>query len=107
MSWLVLLIAIICEVAGTVTLKFTDSMTRLWPTVLMFGFYLCSLYGLSVAIHRIPVGIAYAVWSGIGTLMVATVGILWFKEPLTMLRLVSTVFVVAGVAGLYLTGSEW
>ena len=106
MSWLILFFAIVFEVAGTLTLKFTQGMTRLWPTVLMFAFYLASLFGLSMAVSRIPVGTAYAVWSGLGTLMVAVVGILWFKEQATVLRSVSMVLIVIGVAGLYLTGTH-
>ena len=98
--------AIVFEVAGTLTLKFTEGMTRLWPTVLMFAFYLVSLFGLSVAVSRIPVGTAYAVWSGVGTLMVAVMGVLWFKEQVTVLRSVSTLLIVIGVAGLYLTASH-
>jgi small multidrug resistance pump len=106
-SWLILLFAILCEVAGTLTLKFTDGMTRLWPTVLMFVFYLASLFGLSVVVRRIPVGTAYAVWSGMGTLVVAVVGMLWFKEPVTLQRMLSAGFIIAGVSGLYLTGVGW
>ena len=107
MSWLILLFAILFEVAGTLTLKFTDGMTRLWPTVLMFAFYLASLFGLSVAVRRIPVGTAYAVWSGLGTLIVVVGGVLLFKEPVTLQRLLSAGFIVAGVSGLYLTGAGW
>jgi small multidrug resistance pump len=106
MSWLILFAAIVFEVAGTLTLKFTEGMTRLWPTVLMFAFYLCSLWGLSIAVVRVPVGVAYAVWSGIGTLLVATIGALWFKEQVTVLRSLSTALVILGVAGLYLTGTK-
>ncbi len=106
MSWLILFFAIVFEVGGTLTLKFTDSMTRLWPTLLMFALYLASLFGLSVAVSRIPVGVAYAVWSGLGTLMVAVIGVFWFKEQVTLLRSVSTVLIVIGVAGLYLTSVE-
>jgi len=105
-SWIVLFFAIVFEVAGTLTLKFTAGMTRLWPTVLMFAFYLTSLFGLSNAVERIPVGTAYAVWSGVGTLMVFVMGVVWFKEEVTVLRSVSAVLVVIGVAGLYLTGSH-
>jgi small multidrug resistance pump len=105
-SWVILFFAIVFEVAGTLTLKFTEGMTRLWPTVLMFAFYLASLFGLSIAVARIPVGTAYAVWSGVGTLMVAVLGILWFKEQVTVLRCVSMLLIVVGVAGLYLTGSN-
>ena len=106
MSWVILFFAIVFEVAGTLTLKFTEGMTRLWPTVLMFAFYLVSLFGLSVAVSKIPVGTAYAVWSGVGTLMVAVMGVLWFKEQVTVLRSLSTLLIVIGVAGLYLTGSQ-
>jgi small multidrug resistance pump len=106
LSWVILFFAILFEVAGTLTLKFTEGMTRLWPTVLMFAFYLVSLFGLSTAVARIPVGTAYAVWSGVGTLMVFIMGVLWFKEQVTVLRSVSAVLIVAGVAGLYLTGTQ-
>ena len=106
MSWVILFFAIVFEVAGTLTLKFTEGMTRLWPTVLMFAFYLTSLFGLSNAVARIPVGTAYAVWSGVGTLIVFVMGAVWFKEEVTLLRSVSAVLVVIGVAGLYLSGNH-
>lgn len=106
MSWVILFFAIVFEVAGTLTLKFTEGMTRLWPTVLMFAFYLVSLFGLSVAVSKIPVGTAYAVWSGVGTLMVALLGAFWLKEEVTVLRSASMLLIVIGVAGLYLTGSH-
>jgi len=105
-SWVILFFAIVFEVAGTLTLKFTEGMTRLWPTVLMFAFYLVSLFGLSVAVSKIPVGTAYAVWSGVGTLMVAVLGVFWLKEEMTVLRSASMLLIVIGVAGLYLTGSH-
>ena len=106
MSWAILFFAILFEVAGTLTLKFTEGMTRLWPTVLMFALYLLSLFGLSTAVTRIPVGTAYAVWSGLGTLIVAVIGVVWFREQVTLLRVVSTILVVVGVGGLYLTSTE-
>ena len=106
MSWIILLCAIVFEVSGTLTLKFTEGMTRLWPTVLMFAFYLCSLFGLSRAVTTIPVGTAYAVWSGLGTLLVASIGVVWFKEPVTMVRSLSALLIVVGVAGLYLTSLD-
>ncbi len=105
-SWLILVGAIICEVVGTLTLKFTEGMTRLWPTAIMLAFYLASLFGLSNAVARIPVGTAYAVWAGLGTLMVAVIGMLWFKEQVTLVRCVSTMLIVIGVAGLYLTATD-
>ena len=106
MSWLILCFAILFEVGGTLTLKYTNGMTRPWPTLLMFALYLTSLFGLSMAVVRIPVGTAYAVWSGLGTLLVAIIGVLWFKEHVTLMRCLSTALIVVGVAGLYLTGAE-
>jgi multidrug transporter EmrE-like cation transporter len=88
-------------------LKVSEGMTRLWPTVFMLAFFLADLLGLSLALRRIPIGTAYAVWSGIGTLLVALIGVLWFKEPVTAVRLVCTGLVIAGVSGLYLTGVGW
>jgi len=105
-SWLILFCAIAFEIAGTLTLKFTDGMTRLRPTVFMFIFYLLSLFGLSRAVENIPVGTAYAVWSGLGTLAVAVIGVVWFKEQVTLLRCLSAAFIVVGVAGLYLSSVE-
>ena len=106
MSWLILFFAIVFEVGGTLTLKFTEGFTRLWPTLLMFALYLVSLLGLSLAVTRIPVGTAYAIWSGLGTLLVAVIGVLWFKEQVTVLRCLSTTLIIVGVAGLYLTSIE-
>ena len=105
MSWLILLAAILFEVAGTMTLKYTQGMTRPGPTVVMFTFYLASLFGLSKAVEGVPVGIAYAVWSGLGTLLVALIGIVWFGEQVSLLRVISTLLIVAGVGGLYLTST--
>jgi small multidrug resistance pump len=72
----------------------------------MFGFYLCSLFGLSKAVDGIPVGIAYAVWSGLGTLLVAIIGTIWFGEQITLARVVSTTFIILGVGGLYMTSTN-
>ena len=74
-------------------------------TVAMFTFYLASLFGLSKAVEGVPVGIAYAVWSGLGTLLVAVIGIVWFGEQVSLLRVISTLLIVAGVGGLYLTST--
>ena len=88
------------------TLKFTNGMTRLAPTALMFSLYLCSLFGLSKAVQGIPVGVAYAVWSGLGTLLVAVIGSIWFGEQVTLARVVSTMLIILGVGGLYLTSTN-
>ena len=106
MKWVILFCAIVFEVGGTMTLKFTEGMTRVWPTLLMLSLYLCSLWFLSLAVARIPVGVAYAVWAGVGTLLVAAVGAVWFKEQVTLTRALSTLMIIVGVAGLYLSSPE-
>ena len=73
------------------------------PQALMFACYLVSLLGLSKAVEGIPVGAAYAVWSGLGTLLVAIIGAVWFAEQVSLVRVASTVLIILGVGGLYLT----
>lgn len=79
MSWLYLGLAIILEVCGTTCMKLSQGFSRILPSILMFIFYTLSLGALTVALKKIDVSIAYAVWSGIGTALIATVGVLWFR----------------------------
>ncbi len=81
-------------------------MTRLRPTVLMFVFYLWQPVRTFPRGDPIPVGTAYAVWSGLGTLLVASIGVVWFKEPVTVVRSLSALLIIVGVTGLYLTSLD-
>ena len=101
---LYLLLAIIAEVTGTTFIKLSEGFTRLLPSVLIFVFYGLSLGSLNFALKKIDLSLAYAAWSGLGMALIATVGILWFKEPVTTLKVVSLGLIVAGVAGLNLGG---
>jgi small multidrug resistance pump len=104
MSWLYLVLAIVLEVSGTTSMKLSQGFTKLFPTLLMFLLYGLSLSALTLALKRIDVSVAYAVWSGLGTALIATVGVLWLKEPLNTLKVVSLMLIVIGVIGLNLSG---
>jgi small multidrug resistance pump len=101
---LYLALAILFEVAGTSCMKLSEGFTKLTPSVLMFVFYgIC--FGLFVlALKRIDVSVAYAMWAGLGVLLIATVGILYFKEPVNALKIVSTLLIIGGVVGMYSSG---
>lgn len=98
--WLSLGGAILLEVAGTTSMKLSYGFTRPLPSVLLFVFYAMSFALMTIAIKKIDMSISYAIWSGVGTALIAVIGIGWFKEPLTALKIVSIVLIVAGVLGL-------
>jgi quaternary ammonium compound-resistance protein SugE len=100
MAWLLLLLAGLCEVIWAVTLKYTHGFTRLWPSVGVFSGGIVSVYLLGMATKEIPIGTAYAVWTGIGAVGTALLGIALFNEPKTALRLGFIALIVAGIAGL-------
>lgn len=104
MQWLYLLFTILFEVAGTTSLKLSQGFTKPLPSILVAVFYGSSFYLLSLALKKIDVSIAYAIWSGLGTALVTVIGILWFKEPTTAIKLISIGLVIIGVIGLNLSG---
>jgi small multidrug resistance pump len=104
MSWLYLVLAIVLEVSGTTSMKLSQGFTKVLPSVLMFVFYGLSLSALTLALKKIDVSLAYAVWSGLGTALIASIGVLWLKEPLNTLKVVSLMLIVIGVIGLNLSG---
>lgn len=106
MSWLFLYVAIALEVAGTVSLKLSRGFEALVPSVFALGFYGLSLISLNLALKALPVGTAYAIWSGLGTMAVATIGILHFREPASAAKLVCLGLIVIGVVGLNLSGAR-
>ena len=104
-TWLVLVGAIATEVAGTSCLKLSDGFSRPGPSVAVVGFYALSFVLLAYVLKSVDVGVAYAIWSGLGTALVAAVGVLFFGEAVTLARLLSLCLIVMGVVGLQLTGS--
>jgi small multidrug resistance pump len=103
MSWVFLVLAIVLEVSGTTCMKVAQGFTRLVPSVLMFGFYGLSIASLTLALKRIEVSVAYAVWSAVGTALIAAIGILWFRETMNLLKGVSLALIILGVVGLHLS----
>lgn len=100
MAWVVLFIAGICEIGWAVGLKYTDGFTRLWPTVFTGVSLVVSMALLGIAVKTLPLGTAYAVWTGIGAVGTVVLGIVLFKEPATVVRLVCVGLIVAGILGL-------
>jgi len=104
MAWLYLVVAIVTEVIGTTYMKLSEGFSKLTPSILVFVFYGLSLVALTLALKRIDVSVAYAVWSGLGTAMIAAIGLLIFKEPLTLVKMLSLLCIIAGVIGLNAVG---
>jgi small multidrug resistance pump len=95
-------LAIVLEVGGTLSMKAAAGFTRLVPSLCVFVFYSLCLGALTLAIDRIDVSTVYAVWAGLGTAIVAAIGIFYFKEPAGALKLLSIALIIAGVVGLNL-----
>jgi quaternary ammonium compound-resistance protein SugE len=104
MAWVYLLVAGLLEMGWAVGLKYTDGWTRLGPSVFTGLSMVASFYFLSMALKTLPVGTAYAVWTGIGAVGVAIIGILFLGEPGDLFRVVSIFLIVAGIVGLKLAG---
>lgn len=102
MAWVWLVIAGVLEVGWAVGLKYTEGFTRLWPTVATAAALIGSMALLGLAIRTLPLGTAYAVWTGIGTVGTAVLGIALFREPASAMRLVCIGLIVAGIVGLKL-----
>ncbi len=102
MPWIYLFLAGLTEIAWAVGLKYTDGWSRLWPSVATGVLMVVSFVFLSMAVKTLPIGTAYAVWTGIGAAGTALAGIFLFGEPRDALRILSIVLIVAGVAGLRL-----
>jgi len=100
MSWAYLLLAGLFEIGFASTLKLTEGFTRLWPTLIFAVCILLSFTFLEKSLKDVPIGTAYAVWTGIGAAGTAIVGILVYKEPATALRLFFIVTLIGSIIGL-------
>lgn len=100
MEWTYLLIAGILEVAWAIGLKFSQGFTKLVPSVFTIAGMIASFYFLSLAMKNLPLGTAYAIWTGIGTIGTVIFGVLFFREPLTIVRIFCVLLIVAGIIGL-------
>lgn len=102
MSWIYLFFAGLFEIGWAVGLKYTHGFTRLMPSVLTIAAMGVSLFLLGLALRSLPLGTAYAIWTGIGTIGTAILGIMLFSEPAEALRLVCIGMIAAGIVGLKL-----
>lgn len=102
MAWIILFIAGLFEIGWAVGLKYTDGFTRLWPTVFTAVSLVASMSLLGLAVKSLPLGTAYAIWTGIGAVGTVILGIVLFKEPATVARLVCVGLIVSGILGLKL-----
>ncbi len=100
MAWIVLFVAGLLEVGWAVGLKYTEGFTRLWPTIGTAVALTASMGLLGVALRTLPLGTAYAVWTGIGSVGTAVLGIVLFREPATAMRLTCIALILAGIVGL-------
>lgn len=103
MSWVYLVVAILFEVAGTTSMKLSDGFNKLWPSILIFVFYALSFTSLTFAMKRLDVSVTYAVWSGLGTVLISLIGFLWFKDSFNLQKVISIALIVVGVIGLNLS----
>lgn len=104
MAWVILFVAGVLETGWAIGLKYTEGFSRLWPSVWTILAMVLSLIMLGYALKTLPVGTAYAVWTGIGAFGTAVLGIVLFGEPATPARLISIGLIVRGIIGLKLVG---
>jgi quaternary ammonium compound-resistance protein SugE len=100
MAWLILFFAGLLEVVWAVGLKYSEGLTRLWPSLLTVSTLLLSFWLLGIAMRSIPVGTAYAIWAGIGAIGTVIYGIMFLAEPASTFRIVSVALIISGIIGL-------
>lgn len=106
MAWLLLFVAGLFEIAWAIGLKYTDGFSRPWPSVLTVAAMIVSVICLALALKSIPVGTGYAVWTGIGAVGTAILGIVLFGESAAAARLACIALIVAGIVGLKLVSGD-
>mgnify|MGYP000507025829 CR=1 FL=1 len=106
MAWLYLGVAISTEVAGTVALRFSDGFSRVGPSLVVVVGYALSFLFLSLTLRTLSLGVAYAVWAGVGTAAIALVGMVALGETVTAVKLGSLALIIAGVVGLNAAGGH-
>jgi small multidrug resistance pump len=100
-AWALLSVAIFLEICGTVCMRLSEGFSRLTPSVLIFVFYALSFALNTLIVRVLGLSVVYAVWSGVGTVITAAIGVWYFKEPVTALKLASIGLVVIGVLGIH------
>ncbi|KIY21845.1 quaternary ammonium compound efflux SMR transporter SugE [Mesobacillus subterraneus] len=106
MAWIFLVIAGLFEVVWAIGLKYTDGFTKLYPSLITIAGMGISFYFLSMAVKTLPIGTAYAIWTGIGAAGAVLLGIVLFGEPRSLLRLLFVAFILIGIIGLKATSGS-
>src|SRR6476469_247590 len=104
-AWAILIVSGLLEAGWALSLKASDGLSKLWPSVAFFVLLIASMAGLMFALKPLPVGRAYAVWVGIGAVLTAVIGMVAFKDPVNVVTIGSIVLIIAGVVGLQLAGA--
>ena len=105
MNWLYLALGVLLGTAGAVSMKVSDGLSKLRPTILLFAFYAVAFYFIALALQQLDLSIIYAIWAGSSTVLLSVIGILYFSEKFTWLKAIAIVLIVAGVTGLRLSGA--
>lgn len=100
MQWIYLVIAGLFEVSWAIGLKYSEGFTKIVPSILTVIGMIASFYFLSLSLKSLPLGNAYAIWTGIGTVGTVVLGIILFKEPVNVMRMICIAFIVLGIVGL-------
>ena len=106
MHWIYLTIAILLEVSGTTCMKISDGFTKLTPTLFIFFFYGLSFTFLSLTLRVLPIAVTYAIWSALGTALITVIGVIWFNESISAIKLSFLLLIIIGVAGLHFSQEQ-
>jgi len=106
LHWIYLCLAILFEVGGTTSMKLSDGFTKVIPSVLLILFYICSLCFLTLTLKSLEVSIAYAIWSGMGIIIITLIGFMYFNESVSLLKIVAIALIIIGVVTLNMTGEK-
>ena len=102
MKWLILALGIVFEVLGTICMKYAEGFTKLIPSIFVFVFYGISLSALVFVLEKMQVSIAYAVWASAGIVLIALLGIVFFHESISTVKIISLILIILGILGLEL-----
>jgi|SRR4030095_16176338 quaternary ammonium compound-resistance protein SugE len=105
-AWIFLIVAGLLEIVWAIGMKYSEGFTKLWPSIVTFVAAWFSFWLLAIAVKVLPVGTAYAAWTGIGAVGATLLGMILFSEPATAARIICIVLIVAGIAGLKILGAD-
>jgi small multidrug resistance pump len=106
LAWILLFVAILFEVAGITSMKLSRGFAEPLPSIAVPVFYVFSALAVILALKRLELSTAYAIWSGVGTALAAMIGVAYFREPLSLFKVASLLLVIIGVVGLSLAGRQ-